>query len=185
MSDAARQFGRERDKMPSLAEIAQAWAWLGADIREVFPDLKQLAIGWGEPSCFRCGWLAPSKEAADYPSSWSAERAVDAAWKAAAGWLERAHLQDHIFGGDVDAWNLVPLCALCHEEQPDCETREAGVAFVNEGSSVPAPMQLGVQVFTDAFYRGVQRPGHARALRSLLRARAFIGEQIAKLRDEA
>jgi hypothetical protein len=169
------QLDRIRESLPSLAEISLAWEWLGADVlKDVFPGLRCFEIGWGEPFCFRCGWLAPGPEAADYPASWKAERAIGSAWDAASGWLERAHLQDHNEGGDTDAWNLVPLCPLCHEDQPLCRTRDEGIAFVNTRSRY-AGLVWAAQIFTDAHYRDRRRPGKGMALRCLLRAYAFTG----------
>lgn len=160
--------------MPSLAEISWAWEWLGPDvIRSVFPNLRCFDIGWGEPFCFRCGWLAPTPEAADYEGLDTAA-AINKAWNAASGWLERAHLQDHERGGDEDAWNLVPLCVLCHEEQPICETRDEGITFVNSRPT-HAPLVRIAQVVTDVNYREVVRPGRPNALRAMLRAYARAG----------
>lgn len=102
---------RPRESMPNLARITHAWEALGEErLRESFPELRCFSIGWGEPFCFRCGWLAPTGEAADYPSDWPAARTIDAAWQASRGWLERCHLQDHCYGGSVDPLNWFP-CA--------------------------------------------------------------------------
>lgn len=160
--------------MPSLAKITRAWEALGEDrLRETFPDLACFGIGWGEPFCFRCGWLAPTKEAADYPKGWPASRTIDSTWEGARGWLERCHLQDHRSGGTAASLNLVPLCVLCHEEQPSCETRGAGIAFVNSASP-----RFGIapwmQMITDELGRGIKRPGREKALRKMLRAQAAL-----------
>jgi len=160
--------------MPSLATMTRAWEKLGEErLREVFPELRCFGIGWGEPFCFRCGWLSPSKEAADYPRDWPAGRAIDAAWQAARGWLERCHLQDHYYGGTTDPLNLVPLCVLCHEEQPQCKTQAAGIEFVNS----PCPRKdivPWIQMATDELCQGIERPGRERALRKMLRAQALL-----------
>lgn len=175
---------RPREEMPKLSAISLVWEEMDSDeLRSLFPDLRCFGIGWGEPFCFRCGWLAPSPEAADYPQTWKAERAINAAWDAATGWLERAHLHDHRFGGEEDALNLVPLCPLCHEQQPFCRTREEGIAFVNEGADVPEVMRAAVQMFTDTLCRDIRRPGKEKALRSLLRARSFVATELARQRE--
>lgn len=165
---------RPREPMPSLATISRAWEGLGEKrLREIFPELACFGIGWGEPFCFRCGWLSPSKEAADYPDNWPAGRAIDAAWQASRGWLERCHLQDHYYGGSADALNLVPLCVLCHEEQPQCKTRAAGIAFVNSASPRKGIVPW-MQMLTDELGRGIKRPGREKALRKMLRAQAIL-----------
>jgi hypothetical protein len=157
--------------MPSLATITRAWEVLGENqLRETFPHLACFGIGWGEPFCFRCGWLAPSKEAADYPNVWPAGRAIDSAWQGSRGWLERCHLRDHYFGGTAAPLNLVPLCVLCHEEQPPCETRAAGIAFVNSASPRDG-IAPWMQMITDELGRGIKRPGRERAERCCERKR--------------
>lgn len=170
---------RPREKMPALASIARHWQDLSLDeLRAMFPALRCFYIGWGEPFCFRCGWLAPTKDSSSYPANWKGQRCVDFAWNDAKGWLERAHLQDHSFGGTVEGGNLVPLCALCHENQPICKTQEDGIAYVNAGSEVPPAMLSLVQRITDAEYQ--HKPAKGNALRSILRAHAAAGAVIAK-----
>jgi hypothetical protein len=165
---------RPREPLPSLATIMRAWDGLGEKrLREVFPEIECFAIGWGEPFCFRCGWLAPSKEAADFPDHWSAPRAIKCCMAASSGWLEPCHLQDHWSGGTVDSLNLVPLCVLCHEEQPPCRTRAGGIAFVNSASPRDG-IAPWMQFLTDDLGRGVKRPGRGRALRTMLRAQAGL-----------
>lgn len=164
--------------MPKLSAIANYWGGLPVLVQlDVFPEMRARWIGWGEPFCFRCGWLAPVPDAAAVPFR-DPRTAIAKAWDRASGWLERAHLQDHALGGSADASNLVPLCPLCHEDQPMCKTRAEAIAFVNTPSRAAA--LIGVQqVYTDTFYRSVRRPSAKRAHRALLRARAFIGEQLA------
>ena len=160
--------------MPSLASISGAWEALEhAGLRRIFPELRCFEIGWGEPFCFRCGWLAPSKEAADYPGFWPASRVLDAAWQGSSGWLERCHLQDHCYGGTTNALNLVPLCVLCHEEQPPCREQGKGIAFVNSASPREG-IAPWIQMVTDELGRGLKRPGRGTALRKMLRAHAVI-----------
>ncbi len=163
-----------RGAMPSLPAIMESWAALEIeDLEEVFPRIRVPSIGWGEPLCFRCGWLAPVPDAACFKDL-DADLAIRKAWKGASGWLERAHLQDHAYGGSSDALNLVPLCVICHEQQPPCETREQGIAFVN--SEPRAAQMVGlVQMHTDTFARKLPRPGRSEALRKMLRAQAAVG----------
>jgi hypothetical protein len=142
-------------------------------LKETFPDCRAMSIGWGEPFCFKCGWLSPVPEAADYPTEWSYERVINKVWNSAAGWLERAHLQDHWAGGGSEPLNLVPLCPLCHESQPPCRTREEGVAFVNEASSF-APLTWAAQLITEQD-RTRRNPGRGAAVRSMLCAYALAG----------
>lgn len=56
-------------------------------------------------------------------------------WKNAGGWLERAHLHDHCQSGNDDLSNLVPLCIGCHLFMPSCDSRQAGIDYVNESAS--------------------------------------------------
>lgn len=163
----------DRPKMPRLAEIALAWAEK-PNLIDLMPELRAHAIGWGEPFCFRCGWLAPVvKEAGDYPTDWPAPRAITATWNSASGWLERAHLQDHQHGGGNEPLDLVPMCPLCHEAQPTCETRAGGLAFLNTRAEHADVVWLA-QVYTDIHCRR-PRPGRSHAINSLLRAYAAVG----------
>lgn len=163
-----------RPTMPSLAKIADTWASLSvAELEATFPETRALTIGWGEPFCFRCGWLAPIKDMGGYPKSWKPERKFDAAWSGAGGWLEKAHLRDHQFGGSNEPLGIVPLCPLCHEEQGPCESREQGIAFVNSKHK-NAKLQWIAQLLTDEWYRDKANPGR-NALRALLRAYAEAG----------
>jgi hypothetical protein len=155
--------------MPSLARIAGYWSDLDVtDLAAAFPYLDALAIGWDEPFCFRCGWLAPVVPAASN-AAWGA------CWNAAAGWLERCHLYDHALGGSSDVANLIPMCPLCHREQPPFDSPEMGIAFVNSRSIRRRALEAFVQAYTDKCYTG-RRPGGSRqALRLLERAYAEVG----------
>lgn len=162
---------------PKLAVIAAYWDELDrVQFRALFPHSKANLIGFGEPLCFRCGWLPPVKDAApsSWPEHWKPERRLAASWNAARGWLERAHLHDFNEGGSDDPENLVPMCPLCHEEQPLCQSREEGIAFVNERPS-HADLVFAVQVYTDGNYAGRPARGKGEALRKLLRAYANVG----------
>jgi hypothetical protein len=131
--------------------------WEGApETATVLPDLRAHQIGWSEPFCFACGWLAP---VADSRQSWE---------KAATGWLERAHLVDHWSGGSGDPSNLVPLCHLCHEAMSNTfSDRATALEWVNaRESEMPYPAMW--QMFTDKHGRApgaVTRSMRARTLR--------------------
>lgn len=109
--------------MPSLTRIAKYWsANRNAD---VFPNLESHLIGWGEPFCFRCGWLVPLPE----------EPKANA-WLHAAGWLDRAHLVDRFLNGADEPENIVPLCTICHRRMPEMfHQRDEAIAWVNEGET--------------------------------------------------
>lgn len=167
---SAPYFDTSRDGTPKLAAIAEAWCDC-SELAETFPNLRALAIGWDEPFCFRCGWLTPIR----IPGP----RAVATAWNRSSGWLERAHLQDVRCGGNHDPLNLVPLCPICHEQQPVSETRAHGIGFVNSPSP-HAEIIWMVQVVTDAIYINQARPGRS-ALRKLLRAYGESGVAMGKM----
>lgn len=87
----------------------------------VFPNLHSTAIGWGEPFCFRCGWLAPAPAESD-----------DDLWVVSRSWLELAHLHNHAAGGSDDPSNVVPLCRFCHRAMPtSMDGSERAIAWVN------------------------------------------------------
>jgi len=138
-----------RDPMPSLGAIQSYWDDHWDELLATFPEIRARSIGWGEPFCFRCGWLAPVKPAT------TAER-VPQAWNSAAGWLDRCHLQDHAEGGSEDPSNLAPMCMACHRWQPVSETREDGIAYVNEPVRVPT----WLQVATDRDLASYPKDGH-------------------------
>lgn len=163
-------------RRPSLPTIAFAWEELGHHgLREIFPGNDALAIGWGEPFCFRCGWLAPVLEAADHPPEWDFRRVISRVWGDASGWLERAHLHDRQFGGNDDPLNFAPLCVLCHLSQPACRTRAEGITFVN--SPPEQHLRWLVQVITDD-NRALLRPGRKRAKQRILDAHETAIEAI-------
>ncbi len=137
--------------MPSLRTIQRYWE-MHQDTLTVFPDLEARMIGWGEPFCFRCGWLALVKDWAAYTRG-SNEDKMTKTWNGAAGWLERCHLQDNMSGGSEQPENLVPMCVACHEQQPPSKAWATGVAYVNENVRCPP----GVQVLTDMLYAGKRR----------------------------
>jgi hypothetical protein len=105
-----------------------------------FPDLLVSRYGWGEPLCFRCGWLAPVDDEVD-------------SWRRVAGWLEKAHLHDFSSGGPDNPSNIVPLCSLCHYDMPDFpDSRDEAVAWVAEQGHDCCPQDW--QQFTDRAWMG-------------------------------
>ncbi|MET7671140.1 HNH endonuclease [Micromonospora luteifusca] len=123
--------------MPTLYGIVQYWR---GSYEEVFPSLEAAYIGWGEPFCFRCGWLAPVDDTQATPAE---------TWNSARGWLDRAHLQDLALGGSNGPENLVPLCRQCHDIMDPCDSRAEGIAYVNDG----IPVDSWWQMHTDAVFR--------------------------------
>lgn len=119
----------ERPSMPSVARIATYWM-AATETASVLPNLKAHLIGWGEPFCFACGWLAPIPDGDD---AWAHPHI--------GGWLERAHLVDHWLGGEASPANIVPLCHFCHFDMTDAyEWREDALAWVSaKTSTVPWP----------------------------------------------
>jgi hypothetical protein len=108
---------RVRKNMPVMDKLAAYWR---ENWEQAFPDLLAGLIGWGEPFCFRCGWLAPM------PGS-----GRSGSWSDAAGWLERAHLRDHMTGGGNEPANIVPLCTMCHRAMPDfVDSRDEAIDWV-------------------------------------------------------
>ncbi len=163
---------RPRDRMPSLGEIFLHW--YDAKFAEVKAVEKIRDIA--EPWCFRCGWVAPStfnpeRLQEKYPDL-SDDRMLGPIWDHAHGWLERCHLWDHVEGGPESVDNLVPMCVACHRHQPICETREAGLLYVNEDVRVPDDLQRWTDVYMGqpmrylrrdmAFYIAVARMYEAR-----------------------
>ncbi len=128
--------GGSRRGMPTLYRIVQYWRVRHG---EVFPNLQASYIGWGEPFCFRCGWLAPVDDT---------RATLAAVWNSARGWLERAHLQDLALGGSNGPENLVPLCRQCHDIMDPCKNRAEAIAYVNDG----IPADSWWQMHTDAIF---------------------------------
>jgi hypothetical protein len=146
ITDEDRRFfdaytpNRPRDRVASLPEIAAYWA-SNPDVEDLLPAIRAHWIGFGEPFCFACGWLAPVLD-------------DENAWKRAAGWLERAHLVDHCFGGSGEPENLVPLCFFCHEAMRPYSflDRIEALGWVT-GHQTNIPMFEYWQIFTDEMAR--------------------------------
>lgn len=130
-------------RMPSLLKIAGYW--MSADeTHRLLPQLKSHWIGWGEPFCFACGWLAPTPDGVD---AWAEVRL--------SGWMDRAHLVDHAYGGSTHPSNLVPLCLLCHDSMTATGgfiDRAQALAWLNEHESEMFQPALW-QVYTDGLGR--------------------------------
>jgi len=109
----------------SLTQLADYWR---ENHRDVFPNLPATARGWDEPFCFRCGWLAPMP---DGPSR---------KWSRATGWLERAHLRDHLTSDDNNMSNMVPLCTICHRGMPDFpDSRDEAIDWMKAQGHTSCP----------------------------------------------
>lgn len=108
-------------RMPTLTAVADYWRAEGR--ADIFPELISHFIGWGEPFCFRCGWLVP--EPPEAPDGMKV-------WRSATGWLERAHLHERFSGGFDAPENLVPLCNLCHRQMPQLiRHRDDAITWIN------------------------------------------------------
>lgn len=135
-------------RMPQMKEIIAYWR---EHVDEI-PTLRR--IGWGEPFCFACGWLAPGLR-----PRWDTK------------WFDRAHLEDHAEHGNDEVSNIVPMCHLCHDEMPSFRQRENGLAWV-----IDRPLRdPRWQLFTD-YYFELKQPGRVRVT-TMLRARAVYYEQ--------
>lgn len=117
--------------MPSMDAIINYWR------EHDGPWLKSRYIGWGEPFCFACGWLAPV-----------ADGRADS-WRQAGKWLDKAHLHDHAAGGPDEPFNLVPLCHLCHDRMPESDSTMRGLLWVQNREDV----EWGFQLWTDTLLR--------------------------------
>lgn len=121
----------------SIPAIVNHWA-------ELDPlELPSHYIGWGEPFCFGCGWLAPVNDA-------NTEKALPRVWRTASEWLDRAHLKDHCLGGSGKPDNLVMLCHLCHSAMPSFTSRDDALRWVYDRADVESMFQL----WTDAHLAG-------------------------------
>lgn len=165
--------------MPSLPKIIDYWA---ADRHsDAFPNLAARAIGWGEPFCFRCGWLSPIPE--DVLSEPPA-KPVDP-WKYANGWLQRAHLAERFEGGADRVDNLVPMCSLCHRQMPEqFKEREPAIAWINAWD--PDSRNPFWQLATDFAFGGERYrafPGTGNFLNLRLRADDYHRRALVKVRE--
>lgn len=133
--------------MPSLPKIVDYWST--EQHSDVFPNLAARALGWGEPFCFRCGWLSPLPAKAINGT----EAKPTNPWKYARGWLQRAHLAEKFTGGPDTVDNLVPMCSLCHRQMPEAiASREVAIAWINSWAS--ASRNILWQGATDALWGG-------------------------------
>lgn len=124
--------------MPSMEMILDYWLDAAP---KIFPEIRGAGTGWGEPFCFRCGWLAPIAAGQTRP------------WREAKGWLQRAHLRDHVSGGPDKPENLVPLCDLCHHAMPPFgSSRPHAIAWVRRVQPISRPWWW--QMATDARWGG-------------------------------
>ncbi|WP_230582458.1 HNH endonuclease [Salinispora tropica] len=145
--EGMKLVGASRRGMPTLYGIVEYWRGRRG---VVFPNLKASYIGWGEPFCFRCGWLAPVDDT---------QATLAVVWNSARGWLDRAHLQDLALGGSNGPENLVPLCRQCHDIMDPYESRAEAIAYVNDGIPADSWWQMhtdvvfGSEVSLDVSYK--------------------------------
>lgn len=132
---------------PPLGDVANYWRSTPEAV-EVIPGLTPTDKRWNRPFCFACGWHPPVKPGR-------------AAWMVpvTSGWLDRAHLLDHAFGGSSAPCNLVPLCLLCHDVMPQQPSREAAMKWVRD-RDCDLPDPVAWQAFTDT---SGSDPGSARS----------------------
>jgi hypothetical protein len=100
------------------------------------PWLKSYYIGFGEPFCFACGWLAPVPDG--QPDSW------DLALKK---WL----FLTHVAGQEDTVENTVPLCATCALEKREAgefDSLDHGQRWIAEHYDCDSARQM----YTDAKY---------------------------------
>ena len=136
---SAATDSRRRRANISFPTLIDYWSKNYAD---TFPNLPAAVTGWAEPFCFRCGWLAPTRETEGRH-----------AWTGVGGWLEKAHLHDFSGAGADHASNIVPLCMLCHRRMPDFpDSRDEAAAWVSEQGHRGCPMWW--QVRTDSIWMG-------------------------------
>lgn len=149
--------------MPSVDDVVEFWRENGA--REW---THAETIGWGEPFCFGCGWLAPVREG------------LSSSWRESTSWLDRAHLQDHCVAGDDSPANLVMLCHLCHVDMPEFDDRDTALQWVKDVASCSWMWQL----FTDIVVNENRSAWPRSSRTKLLRLRNTYLEGMAKIREE-
>ena len=137
--DAARPPRAE----PSLGSLADYWLTRADDLG---PGYAVAHIGWGEPSCHRCGWLVP--EGHD-----------------PRPWLDRAHLIDRAAGGLDTHANVVPLCHLCHRSQPMFLPGQEAEAL--DWLKAGDPKHWAWQLSTDTAFSDGPRLQRAKAVRAI------------------
>lgn len=154
--------------MPAMSRVVAHWR----DHSQEMDWLRSHDIGWGEPFCFACGWLAPVG-LVGIADGTPVDRCVAIVWTRATCWLDRAHLHDRFWGGPDEPHNLVPLCHLCHAEmtERDFPSREAGLAWVEAHPE----RDMVWQAFTDAHLMG-RTPSRS----TLYRARARYADLMVK-----
>jgi hypothetical protein len=109
-------MSRSRGHAPTVGQVAAYWR----EHEDELPWLLSHAIGWGEPFCFACEWLAPVP---DYPAvaeehpNWDPDHVERKTWdQAKSAGLEVAHLVDYTVRESNAIHNLVPLCSLCNRK---------------------------------------------------------------------
>jgi hypothetical protein len=149
-------------RMASMDRVVAYWQEAAP---ERLPGLRSELSGWGEPFCFRCGWLAPLRD----PYVGTDD------WRVVGGWLERAHLMDHAAGGSGEPDNLVPLCYLCHRQMPEHDDADSALGWVAAGE----PCCMFWQVFTDHTFGSENYTEHRPDARWLVAKRLELSEKVA------
>lgn len=126
--------GKRPRRMATLDQIVEFWSNTGLIEQGNF-------IGWGEPFCFACEWLAPSPHPYEY-TPWGL-----------SGWLVRGHLQDHCQGGEGTVDNLVPLCWLCNDAMPPFDDLFSAFDWVQKFRGT-VPLKMYWQIYTDCNFSG-------------------------------
>jgi hypothetical protein len=104
------------------------------------PWLKSYYIGFGEPFCFACGWLAPVQDGT--PGSW--DLAVGGHFLIPTVLVE----------GDA----AMPLCALCRNEpRPEFASVKEGHQWVEQHLDTPSWFQM----YTDNAMKDATPEGRA------------------------
>ena len=75
-------------------------------------------VDWYEPSCFACGYTHDDWEPSPLARG-NADRVLISTWNKTNGRLQRCHVVPRMLDGSDDPWNLVLMCAECHQMSPD------------------------------------------------------------------
>ena len=125
-------------KTPSLLAVAEHW--VGSPALPDYPG----NIDMGEPFCAGCCWRTPLR-----PEDGEPETRLDAIWRFANRFLDRAHLVDHSLDGYDSADNLLPLCHICHHKMPSFGVGARGEALAWVRALPRRPWQFGL--VTDSY----------------------------------
>jgi hypothetical protein len=105
---------------------------------------------------------------------------IEAAWRQAGRFLDRAHLVDHMFDGSDDASNLIPLCHFCHKDMPAFRVgqHDAALRWIQNFPPASPYWQLATDEVAE------RNPGwmlsHERCFSGLRRLRLHVFEALAE-----